>query len=567
MEKLPGLSAEIRERFFGDRNVPVYLHAKEGGAGVDGLASLAKELVAGGYTVCAPAASKIGKEIASLPKARTSRHASHAVTVAGRRAVYLTATHGRLGLRPGPFGETAFAADSPYEKLVDSHATVITAGDAFDGLFLHELETHHLVNRYYYPTVNNAEACAAVRDPLRLAPKTDGVWPRPDAARVGQVLREAGCLFDGSLADGTPVLILDARDYVAKVDFAVEKDPDAFLGQPELEWLKVARSVLYNTTRDFVYEAELRARFLYLLPDRVSDSHFHVSLHDRNALTPDEYGWYASLSEVVGSRICDGLMMDSPSVEVRNDFEGYNEEIIRRARRHGTGVGMMTPPDVGYDRARALIEKYPKDIKAIKPYFTYVPSGIPGLECDMFDFAPEWMFRLANEKRLPVLVHLSHYGMQCAHPNNIAQIRLVCERYPDMKLVLAHCAMGHNPDRLRQALPQLADLKNIYFDCSGATEAVSICYCIRYFGVDHIMYGGDYNHSENLGRIIGQGGNFFAIHPQLSHIDKLPGPYHCIELSNLYEGMLALFTAIDLEKLKPRDVEKIFYRNHKKIYG
>lgn len=561
------LPEHIRERFFKDRDIPVYLHAGEGHAAVSALVSLARELTAAGYTVCAPGSSALGRALALFPQARTSRHPTNAVTAVGRRASYLTATHGKLGRRPGPYGDTAFAADSPYEKLLALHAAVMTTADAFDSVFLHELETHRMVNRYYYPCVNDENALAAVSAPLLLSPKKEGFWPLPDIGRIRQLLADAGILSDVRLPDGTPAYLLDARDYIAKVDVAVETDPAAFLSPEAVEWMQTGRRVLFHATRDFVYEAELRARFLYLLPDRVADSHFHVSLHRTNAAVPDEYSWYASLSEVVGSRIAGGLMMDSPSLPVRDDFEGFNEEIIRRARRHGTGVGMMTPPDIGYDRARALIEKYPKDIKAIKPYFTYAPAGIPGIYCDLFDFAPEWMFRLANEKRIPVLVHLSHYDKQCAHPNNIAEIRTVCKRYPDMKLVLAHCAMGHNPDRLRQALPQLADLDNIYFDCSGSTEATSIFYCIRYFGVDHILYGGDYDHSENLGRIIGQGGNFFAIHPQLSHIDRLPGPYHYIALSNLYEGLLALFTAIDMLKLKPRDVEKIFYGNHRKIYG
>ena len=52
-----------------------------------------------------------------LPGARRSDQATHSVAAMGAKAEYITKTHGVTGKRYGIFGDTAFASDSPWEKL------------------------------------------------------------------------------------------------------------------------------------------------------------------------------------------------------------------------------------------------------------------------------------------------------------------------------------------------------------------------------------------------------------------------------------------------------------------
>lgn len=562
-EKASELTARLQPLLDGKEKV-LFLHAT--GIGERECAEIAAELVkaAGpGGTVAAMADSPAGRALMKLPGAKRSSHPSHAVAVAGRRAAFFTAAHGRRGRRRGPFGDKAFAAESPFEKLTDAGAFVIAIGERSCGLFLAQLTAHRLVNRYMYPALSDPEAAELLTRKLKTDPGSGGSWPCPDISACEAELEQNGLLHTVGWA--VPVRVYRAEDFLSTADCAIESEPEAWLDAESAEWIRTARKVMNNGLRDFAYEAELRARFRKLLPARIADSHFHVSLHyGRRA---EEKSWYASLSELAGSRIAGGLMMDSPSAEVADDFEGSNIRIIRRAKRYGCRVGMVTPACVGFERAKAMIEAYPADIRCIKPYFTYAPAGSDRFDCDMLDFAPEWMFRLANEKKLAVLIHLSHYAMQCADPRNIAQIREMALRYPDMKLVLAHCAMGHNADRLRRAIPKIADLPNVFTDVSGISDAVAIQYCIRYLGTSRMMYGGDYSFSDTLGKITGQGGAFFAVHAGSSRIEGLPRDYRFVAMPNLYEGMLALTTALELEGASRTDYERIFYRNHKRIYG
>ena len=58
--------------------------------------------------------------------------------------------------------------------------------------------------------------------------------------------------------------------------------------------------------------------------------------------------------------------------------------------------------------------------------------------------------------------------------SNLADVRMLCERYPNMRLVLCHSARGFNMHHTIDVIDQLKDLDNLYFDtgdCSAAALA------------------------------------------------------------------------------------------------
>ncbi len=57
-----------------------------------------------------------------------SDQATHSVAACGKNAVYLTETHGHTHKRFGCFGDTAFSADSPWEKMYQMDAKVVLLG-------------------------------------------------------------------------------------------------------------------------------------------------------------------------------------------------------------------------------------------------------------------------------------------------------------------------------------------------------------------------------------------------------------------------------------------------------
>jgi glutamate-1-semialdehyde 2,1-aminomutase len=231
-------------------------------------------------------------------------------------------------------------------------------------------------------------------------------------------------------------------------------------------------------------------------------------------------------------------------------------------KRENLSAGLVVRPSCSAERVEQLLSENPQ-IKVLKPYLVYAENVANIEETDIDTFAPEWMWQLANEREMPILLHLSHYKELLSHPANYGQINYFCTKYPKVKLVLAHCAMGHNVEMLRRGLEQIKGLKNIWFDCSGAGEAAAIAYCIRYFGTDRMMYGGDFDYGTLFGRIYSYGSSWHAMRPTPER-DKISG-YRPI--NNLQDCLLQLIYAIDAMALTENQVEDIFYNNAKHLYG
>lgn len=323
---------------------------------------------------------------------------------------------------------------------------------------------------------------------------------------------------------------------------------------------------MIEVEKDLEYEQQLLEYLQSRLPDKVYDAHFHINgrqgmARDENGVTPFEKFFNFTESVLGKGRLQGGLLMPSTSPE---DVDKMNLLNLELCRTEGVEAGLLVAPWCGREKAERLLDQYP-EICALKPYLTFMPREVM-FESDILDFAPEWIWELANDRKMPVILHLSHYQNMLNEPKNYEQVKYLCTKYPHMKMVLAHCAMGHHIRKLRLGLEHIKHLDNIWFDCSGVTEAHSIYYCIRTFGVERMMYGGDYNHGASLGRICSYGSNFIAFHPGMVKNADCPRDYKYQPLNNLMEGLVSLFDAGDLLELTEDDYKKIFFENAKNVY-
>jgi aminoglycoside 3-N-acetyltransferase len=108
------------------------------------------------------------------PDAIRSDHFTHSVAAIGARAAELTADHGAFGLRPGPFGERAFAKASPWQRFVDWNAAYCFVGVTFRvNTMVHYVESL-IVERALDRIEPAGRAQAAAKVVGWLKP---GVWP------------------------------------------------------------------------------------------------------------------------------------------------------------------------------------------------------------------------------------------------------------------------------------------------------------------------------------------------------------------------------------------------------
>ncbi len=322
-----------------------------------------------------------------------------------------------------------------------------------------------------------------------------------------------------------------------------------------------------SSSRDAAYEALLASYLEERLPDRIYDGHFHIrgDRYLNEGITAGTYAPYLDFAkQTLGAhRLHGGLMMPPPTVsEHLAQDNAYN---IALAEREGYDAGLLVAPECEREGVEAELDAHPC-IRALKPYLTYLPED-KRYAADLLEFAPEWIFELAGDRALPVIIHLSHYGNMLYERANYEQVRYVAEKYPRMKLVLAHCAMGHHVGKLKLGLPHIAGLTNVWFDCSGSTEALAIHACLKAFGADRMIFGTDYNHGASFGRICSFGSNFVGFHPGLVNEAALPPDYRYEPFSNAVEGLVALFDAGDLLAYTEKEYEKIFFTNARTVFG
>lgn len=320
---------------------------------------------------------------------------------------------------------------------------------------------------------------------------------------------------------------------------------------------------------DEKYERDLLDYFNENLPVKIYDAHFHISRDyaKRSGYKGEPFKQFVEFTEKYTVRsFTGGLVMPQPSTrhtkDTLADDNAYN---LALAQKYDLEAGLIVTPKCSCNAITAMLDKHPR-VKVLKPYLTYT-SDTKMFETDILSFAPEWIWELANGRNMPIMLHLSHYQNMLNEESNWRQIRTLSLKYPKVKLILAHCAMGHHVRKLRLGLEHINDLKNIWFDCSGTAETMSIYYCIKYFGVEKMMYGGDFNHGANVGRICSFGSNFIGFHEAYININNIPGDYKYQPLNNALECMLALIEACELLALSKKEIEDIFYNNAVKLFG
>ncbi len=315
------------------------------------------------------------------------------------------------------------------------------------------------------------------------------------------------------------------------------------------------------------YEENVFAYFNEQLPEKLYDAHFHTTKkHAAANGYEDPYLEYADFMEKsLGRKMAGGLIMTNPSGRHTPEaLREANDDICQIAKERGLSVGYMIAPWNTKEEIATVLNEHP-EVTALKPYLCYADVE-DQFETDIATYTPEWAFELADEYKLAVLIHLSHYKDMLLDESNLRDLRYFSKKYPNAKIVLAHCGMGHHVRKLRLALPKIADLENIWFDCSGVSETMSIYYCVKALGVEKMMWGGDHSFAEHLGRVCSYGSNFLGLHPGILK-DALPPDYKYQPLSNSVECTLALLEAMEVLGLSKKEREDIFYNNAASLYG
>jgi len=172
--------------------------------------------------------------------AARSDQATHSVAAIGARATELTAKHGAAGPRPGPFGERAFAVESPWERLYQWNAAYCFIGVTF-----------RVCTMVHYVESLIVERALEKADPAVRAGLADeivgwmkpGVWPSirvADREDIEKMLAEQGIVRYGNVGSAT-FRCARAKSMVNEWLSIVEREPERWLADDFVEWIARSR--------------------------------------------------------------------------------------------------------------------------------------------------------------------------------------------------------------------------------------------------------------------------------------------------------------------------------------
>lgn len=224
-----------------------------------------------------------------------------------------------------------------------------------------------------------------------------------------------------------------------------------------------------------------------------------------------------------------------------------------------------------YDMPPEELEKKMKqgNFLGIKPFQTFSPSYIPANEIRIFDFLTLAHLEVMDKNGWIVILHTPRSG-RLKDAVDIAQLMEIEEKYPNLKLIVAHIGRAYAKEDIGDAFEILKHTQNMYFDFTANMCDDAIRACIEAVGPKRLIFGSDMPISiMRMYRIV-ENGVYYNVVPRGLYGDVSKEP-HMRETDEqditimMYEQLRALKrVAIDL-KLRDRDIEDIMYGNAKRL--
>ena len=171
-----------------------------------------------------------------------SNQATHSVAAMGKDAVYFTETHGQSGLRPGIYGETPFAEDSPWQKMYNRNTKNVMLGVPMMYCTMRHLAEYVFVNESL-EAISHLEEYESMKEALWYYGKEPRVWPHIYSNTVCETLMERG-LVSTSVCGNATLLCVESKTFADFCRNLLEEADERYLWdvgvcyKETVEWLK-----------------------------------------------------------------------------------------------------------------------------------------------------------------------------------------------------------------------------------------------------------------------------------------------------------------------------------------
>lgn len=255
----------------------------------------------------------------------------------------------------------------------------------------------------------------------------------------------------------------------------------------------------------------------------------------------------------------DWAMTDSEG-RLRDEANAYTGELLSWHPEH-VGAAYVLPAD-SEQKIGDMVSS--KGIRAIKVYCYGDRTCGPDWEgCRIGSFLPESAWAVANQKRLPIILHMMR-PKALADDENFDYIVRMARCYPNAKLVLAHCGRGFAAWTLLERINALAKIENIWYDLAAVCEAAPVAACVMRTSGKRVVWGSDYPINMYRGRAISlSSGQLWLTGDQLKNVAP-QGSDACLLAG---ENLMAVRRAALLLDLDRTQIDDLFYNNAIRMLG
>ncbi len=315
------------------------------------------------------------------------------------------------------------------------------------------------------------------------------------------------------------------------------------------------------------------------LPQRVFDAHTHV-VEPRfriEAMTEEKRRqyWVNEVMEPIAAadaERCQKLVFPGREFsclcfgapDLGFDIEGQNASLQVECERRGWYCLAVVRPQWSAERVAQELD-HPR-VLGVKVYYALIDNDPITrdryLEASIFDFLPHHQLELLNDRHAWVTLHVPKVE-RLGHPANIAEIREIRQRYPNVVLVIAHLGRCYTLPHARQALPQLADDEGLFFDLSAVMNPDVLCFALGTLGPKRLLYGTDNPVFYMRGRRQWSGTSYVnrTDYPFYFNRHREPPEVEVGYTLYMYEALRAIKQACQWAGVERRQVEDIFHGN------
>lgn len=319
-----------------------------------------------------------------------------------------------------------------------------------------------------------------------------------------------------------------------------------------------------------VYETELKD----FLPDKIVDAHIHIWDETCVKTAPSNGGskWTRLIAEnLTGEDLVKATQLLLPGKEVTPLVFGScscatdiaNAMVLKEKKAFGFPALYRTSYDISAEKLEK--EVLEGGYLGLKPYLTFCPPYIPIPEIRIFDFLPHHQLEVANKHGWIVMLHVAR-DARLRDKVNVAQLMEIEERYPNIKLVVAHIGRAYAKEDIGDAFETLSKTKNMVFDFTANVCDDAIRACIEAVGPKRLLFGSDLPIAFMRMYRITENGVYYNVVPRGLYGD-VSNEAHMRETDEkdvtimYYEQIRAMKRVAEELKLTKSDIEDIFYNN------